>query len=77
LNSINNDQSISIDFALTAVAKSSTVIFAINDERVMKEKKTTKKKKKHLLLTKEEDIKLLQLCLQNANSYEASKMMTA
>jgi hypothetical protein len=44
------------------------MIFAVNDEEVMKEttKQSSKKKeinKKHLLLTKDEDIKLLQLCL--------------
>lgn len=33
-------------------------------------------RKKSLLLTKDEDIKLLQLMLSNANTYEISKMMT-
>jgi hypothetical protein len=42
---------------------------------MMKEKEKKKKRRKHLLLTKEENIKLLQLSLQHANSYEASKMM--
>jgi hypothetical protein len=52
------------------------MIFAINENEVMKKKEKKKKEKKHLLLTKEENIKLLQLCLQHANSYETSKMMT-
>jgi hypothetical protein len=43
---------------------------------MMKEKKKTKKKeRKHFLLTKEKNIKLLQLCLQNANLYKTFKMM--
>jgi hypothetical protein len=73
-------QSILIDFALIAVSKSSAMIFAVNDEEMMKEATKQSKKKerdrKHLLLTKDEDLKLLQLCLQNANTYEAFKMMT-
>ncbi len=81
LNSNNMSQSIPIDPALTAVSEPSTLVFAVNDEGVMKEtmKQSSKKKRrdrKHLLLTKDEDIKLLQLCLQNANSYDALKMMT-
>ncbi len=63
LNSININQFISIDFVFTAVSKSFIMIFAINENEIMKKKEKKKKEKRHLLLTKEEDIKLLQLCL--------------
>jgi hypothetical protein len=81
LNSENMNQSIPIDPALTTVSESSALIFTVNEDEVMKEKtkqssKKKEKSKKHLLLTKDEDLKLLQLCLQHANTYEAPKMMT-
>ncbi len=68
LNSNNMSQFILIDFALTVVSKWFIMIFAVIDDEMMKKatKQSSKKKerdKKRFLLTKDEDLKLLQLCL--------------